>query len=1088
MNKRISNIITISLIFIIVGLFLYSKSFTNVSYAASNSTITMTKATKIMQEVMYSYYMRGPKIQYNSLKVNYFTPESATSQDTNYMVCSGYTRNVYYELLGFKVPSTTTTLLTYAQTHFGNKEVILYGTKKGSGNLLQVYDETQKKYISFTSPTIDKIIPYLKVGDILTYTGHTFLIYDYIYDSNGKVVDLYTIESGHGKSGYNAKTKITSNITVSSSLKFGSGNHLLYHNSRTSGFPDGREEGSLHMNTITKIATWRELEKTKKAEYSVLRFIQPDKNGNAVLYFDDGNKYFNGEALSLPSKSLDRYKYSRLYIDKTVNVSANDVVENGDTLKYTIKIKNNSKSKYTDDLKVVENIPNNVVYKSNTSSKSSITGNYNSSSKKIEWNLGKLASGEEITLTYTVKVNKDCLNCTIEANGTVASIPTKVTNTIGFNLTSSQSSAIVDKYNSLKKTYTGKDLINRIYKDALGVDLKFNSFDITSLIKNTNLASNSASSLSINEDSYYSSMILNKYYSAIRKVTHPYNNENLLEFDLKWWAPYSDPLRKADTIESENFKTGDILVYKNSDDFTYSISNGVLTKNTVTKENGEYAYIFIEGSGFVGVNLGKDGKKGTSDDRNLFTSKYYSDNGLTVYSDETVTDKKTLDYMNYQTLFGKDYFVILRPSLLLNAKININYYQGNGTSTAGNKLIGTSTCSYNSTCTLKKYSALGATFPLSNNLWSFAGWSKTKTGTSIDYKDGGSFTINSFEDLNLYTVGKRKFTFSTGKNPTTASTPTYQYWNPYITSTSYVTSVTVPKQTDISGWTFIGFRGNNVASSTVTIKPEMANTNKYKPAPDSLTSTKFRSIYKREITLKYSANGGTGTTNSQKVYQYYNSGYGDGNSNSGANITNVEFKLAKNNFTYSKHSFEAWTNDLNSSNRYKEDSTYDKLNPSLESTKTTQTLYAVWKELFDYSIDNYDVDSSKKYIKKIEPNTDLTAFKKHIQLNSEYSVSVDTKKSGTKELIYTGGKTKINKNGKSYQEFTNIVSGDNNGDGLINKQDYTNIYNHIYKTKHSSSEYSLLTGIYLDASDLSHDNKISYLDYVKTYNKMKGVK
>ena len=36
---------------------------------------------------------------YNSLKVNWFSPEEATSQNINYLVCSGFTRNVYRELL-----------------------------------------------------------------------------------------------------------------------------------------------------------------------------------------------------------------------------------------------------------------------------------------------------------------------------------------------------------------------------------------------------------------------------------------------------------------------------------------------------------------------------------------------------------------------------------------------------------------------------------------------------------------------------------------------------------------------------------------------------------------------------------------------------------------------------------------------------------------------------------------------------------------------------------------------------------------------------------------------------------------------------
>jgi len=60
---------------------------------------------------------------------------------------------------------------------------------------------------------------------------------------------------------------------------------------------------------------------------------------------------------------------------------------------------------------------------------------------------------------------------------------------------------------------------------------------------------------------------------------------------------------------------------------------------------------------------GNDGIPGTADDRNEFNASYYDKNGLKVYSDINETEEKVLEFANYQTLFGKDYYVILRPSL-----------------------------------------------------------------------------------------------------------------------------------------------------------------------------------------------------------------------------------------------------------------------------------------------------------------------------------------------------------------------------------------------------------------------------------------
>ena len=73
----------------------------NISY---EQQIKIQDVHKAFQEVAYSYYMRGKYIQYNSPKVHHFSPEEATSQNINYMVCAGFTRSVYLELLNITTP------------------------------------------------------------------------------------------------------------------------------------------------------------------------------------------------------------------------------------------------------------------------------------------------------------------------------------------------------------------------------------------------------------------------------------------------------------------------------------------------------------------------------------------------------------------------------------------------------------------------------------------------------------------------------------------------------------------------------------------------------------------------------------------------------------------------------------------------------------------------------------------------------------------------------------------------------------------------------------------------------------------------
>ena len=74
--------------------------------------------------------------------------------------------------------------------------------------------------------------------------------------------------------------------------------------------------------------------------------------------------------------------------------------------------------------------------------------------------------------------------------------------------------------------------------------------------------------------------------------------------------------------------------------------------------------------------MGGDGIAGTKDDRNEFNASYYSTNGLSVDSNTSETDENILEFANYQSLYGKDYYVILRPSLsidLIGMDLDVNY-------------------------------------------------------------------------------------------------------------------------------------------------------------------------------------------------------------------------------------------------------------------------------------------------------------------------------------------------------------------------------------------------------------------------------
>ncbi len=207
-----------------------------------------------------------------------------------------------------------------------------------------------------------------------------------------------------------------------------------------------------------------------------------------------------------------------------------------------------------------------------------------------------------------------------------------------------------------------------------------------------------------------------------------------------------------------------------------------------------------------------------------------------------------------------------------------------------------------------------------------------------------------------------------------------------------------------------------------------------------------------EGTITYHANDGTSITKSQ-VFNY------------GVNV-----KLDKNTFTRNGYDFKRWNTKADGSGTVYNDEQVVNINDNLD-------LYAIWESRFDYEINGYNV--SNGYISKITINTDVDAFKSYIRLGIGFTVDVDYKDVGGKRVLYTGGKTKIKKNGIIYREFTNSVTGEINGDGMINSADLLKAVKHLKGT-------SVLSGAFLKAADCNGDNTINSADLLKIVKFLKG--
>ena len=637
------------------------------------------------KEIIYSYYMRGKYIQCNTAKDKYFSPEEATSQNINFVVTTGFTSSVYEELINILVPYSPTHLVKYIENRTGSPEVYMTLDQIDENLEISLYTESEPNHYQILhNKNYEEIIQHLEIGDLLLQSGTGIIVYDKIKDENGKN-DIIVAYSSVGIGGGYVKTKIERNGVNYPSGDFYSNSALsIYLNSKMNENigEEGREEGSIGLIKLSEFSQWKSLNDLNRinGKIIVFRFLN-EKNGNAILRYQNYYPYFNNsknfsdkDIIELNDKNKDRIKFKHLFIEKTVDKHHNSIVELGEFMTYQIIIKNQHSEDYTEDLTVTEYVSDLVIYKSHKENKKNIPF-FEKNNGVLIWELGKLKKKEEIIIEYKVLVISGNLNDKIESKGYVGNIPSStVFNIIGTNLNKDQKYLIKKNYDNLRKKYTGKTLINEIYKQSFkDVDIGFDKFNITDLIINDPLDYRNNSNLNLNQSNSFYNAVLNKYWSTLARIKHSFlDDEDIVNiYSLKEFNYFEKPniIVREDFIYKETFKTGDILIYTNYNDTEYIINTkeNILYKNNITYEEGEYSYIYIEGRGFVGVNYGDNGQQNTIHNRNEFSAKYYSDNELELYvQNKDSVSEEFLETANYQTLFGKDYYVILRPSLIFD--------------------------------------------------------------------------------------------------------------------------------------------------------------------------------------------------------------------------------------------------------------------------------------------------------------------------------------------------------------------------------------------------------------------------------------
>ena len=635
LNKKIITFVTGALLALTWTLGLVSPAM-----AATVVPLTeegLTPEQQAVREVALAYYWNGPSQQYDVFRSSqYEAPEEATSQNMQFLICTSFVYGVYENALGIQLFANTSNANAYGRQFYGVSGFpdipLYYPPEELCPRLAE--DSTREAFK-------EELLPQLEVGDALNFYrlpdggragGHECLIIDFIYDEQGNRTDAVALHST--SSSDKEITKISNGLNWYDKV-----------NKET-----GLAEGTVKMGTLSAL-----LYRQRTSDYMTV--LRPLALGDGTYHhveqagtsFADFTNFVTKEPYALTESARARIAWTGLEIEKTVDVFDGSNVQPGQELTYTVELTNHGESNFF-GLLVRENVPKWTTL---------VSGDYQETTGgEVIWLLD-LASGETVSLNYTVQVDDDpaLMGWEITETGSAGGIATgTVTNAVYPALNESQKAALKAAYQSLSASYSGADLINQVYQKALDMDLGLDSLTLgvrynhesnTDQVREINRTCVPYFSetpvdalistwyrpwyycIELNRENDFADMILNHYYSAaFTSYTRPdpgaKTRTQIYRYEGKINLPDTRTDRN-DYIYPETLQTGDILVYLNANDPVYN-------------EDGQYTFMYIDDA-FYGVNALADGSP-----QNI------------VYGSNEPHQLNTL-----ATLFGKDFYVILRP-------------------------------------------------------------------------------------------------------------------------------------------------------------------------------------------------------------------------------------------------------------------------------------------------------------------------------------------------------------------------------------------------------------------------------------------
>lgn len=486
---------------------------------AGTKLVTRGELEQAVVETAWAYYMKGAKVQYDSISLTKVStnhggntrhiydasPEDGTSDSTIYSVCTDFTCSSYYDAIGRRVFEgiySPSYLLTFwhwmcADNQPEKEYIPLSGVvdpitendrdmalvrwvdydrySKNNAWELPYCEELQVFSSSAFTDWYGKKLEFKKDGDKYYYyqkgaklsvEDSKMLVADYILETKkGKYVNLRPgdvfVEDGH------ALIYIGGDRVLDcAGGKYDTGN----------GTDKKEEKGAIYgrMKTVESV-----VKEDMSEDFVLIRpldYYAKDYDGKPE---NDIIKY-KGENIEIPEKTLSRQQYPAMEIDRTVNITPYGTASANEEITYSVKITNNTTEKnyklwrgngYNgqdyNGLTVTETVPTGTEFVS-------ATGNPEQSDGKLTWNVN-IPAGESVEVTYTVKVTAEIGSVITNDGGFVANIPSNsISNRVGGKkLNDTQLASLKEVAKNIASADYGEDtaFAENIYK-AFGVELQ----------------------------------------------------------------------------------------------------------------------------------------------------------------------------------------------------------------------------------------------------------------------------------------------------------------------------------------------------------------------------------------------------------------------------------------------------------------------------------------------------------------------------------------------------------------------------------------------------------------------------------------